>query len=77
MKKLYTVTCEFVYVVVADNEKQAKTVACNTAPEAFRDQSWSEMNWMITEGMHADGWEDDSVPYGGSEYKTVGEYLEG
>jgi hypothetical protein len=76
MSTLFTVTVEFVYVIVAEDMERAERVAHKTAREAFKDQTTDDMHWMITEGMYADGWDERCYPYGDPFEKTVGDYLE-
>ena len=43
MKKLYRVTCEFDYFIVADDESDAYLTAKDEADKAFSDSSWDLM----------------------------------
>lgn len=76
MKKLFTVIAEFQFVIVARDEEHAALIARKTAQEALRDQSPDDVHLMIREGVHADGWDERSYPYGDLFAKTIGEYLE-
>jgi len=76
MSKLYTVTAEFQYVIVAENMEQARRFAYRTAQEAIGDQAPDDIYWIIQEGIHAEGWDERSYPYGDCFERTVGEYLE-
>ena len=75
-KKLYTVTVEVQYVVVAKDKKDAERVAYKTAKSAVGDQAFDDLYFLISEGIHADGWDERATPYGGEAGWTIGDYLE-
>lgn len=75
-KKPFTVTVEFDYVVVATDQEDAMKVAKANAIQAFKDQAYADMLWIIQEGVHAEGWDERAYPYGDCFERTVGEYLE-
>lgn len=63
--KLYTVTVEFDYVVVAESEIDAEKVAQQNIRQALSDISHYDLNYVVTPGATAYGWDGDCIPYGG------------
>jgi hypothetical protein len=72
--KLFTVTVEYEYVVAAEDFNDANDVARDHALEAMKDLSTYELDYRIFQGVAANGWTDDALPYGGEGNKTVGDY---
>lgn len=75
MTKLYTVHVSFDYVVVAEDEKDAWSVAIAEGRDAFSDISIHDCDLDIVEGVHASGWDDQCIPYGGDGNTRTSEYL--
>jgi hypothetical protein len=75
--KLFTVTVEYEYVVAAEDFDDARDVARDYALEAMKDWSTHELDYTIFQGVTANGWTDDCLPYGGDGNKTIGEYKNG
>lgn len=76
-KKIYTVTVEFDYVIVARDQNDALRVAHRTAKEALSDQNFADVYFLVQEGMHAEGWDERAYPYGDPFQYTIGDYLKG
>lgn len=72
--KLYTVTAEFEYVIVADDIADAYSVAEDYVRDALTDISYSDIDYTIVPGAKARGWDDMCIPYGGDGDKRTGEY---
>lgn len=65
MKKLFTASITFDFVVVAEDENHAHQVAMSEMREALSDMDRYDADIDITEGVSANGWDDDCIPYGG------------
>lgn len=72
--KLYTVTVEFDFVVVAEDEDEAREVAQSNVRQALSDISSYDLNYIVEPGVHAYGWDDQCIPYGGDGNTRTGEY---
>jgi len=75
MKKLYTVSVSFQYVIVAEEDSK-DYVALDTAQEAFSDLSCRDIDYHV-EPYANDicGWNDQCIPYGSdADDKTIGEW---
>lgn len=77
MTKLYTVTVTYDYVVLAEDENDADAIARGYAKDALGDMSIFDVNVDVQEGVHAQDWDDDCIPYGGDGNTRTGEYLKG
>lgn len=77
MSKLYTIKITYDYVVVAEDEKSAYHTGLNSAREALLDLDIHDCDIDVTEGVHAYGWYDDCIPYGGDGNTRTGDYLKG
>lgn len=75
MTKLYTVRLSFDYVVVAEDDHDAFSVAIGQGRNALGDMSIHDCDIDVTEGVTAEGWDDMCIPYGGDGNKRTGEYL--
>ena len=75
--KLFTVTVEFDYVVVADSEDEAEHVARKTVKQALSDLDFWDLNYIVEPGVHAYGWDDNCIPYGGDGNTRTKEYKNG
>lgn len=75
-KKPFTVTVEFDFVVVATDQADAMKVAKANAIQAFKDQAYADMLWMINQGVHAEGWDGRAVPYGSLDDRPLSDYME-
>lgn len=75
MTKLFTVRVSFDYVVVAEDDHDAWSVAIAEGRDAMRDISIHDCDIDISEGVTAAGWDDMCIPYGGDGNKRTGEYL--
>lgn len=76
MKKLYTVSVEFDYVVAADDKDHAQEVARDWVMEAMKDLGTYDLDYTINPGVTAYGYTDDCLPYGGDGKLTIGNYGE-
>ena len=76
-KKLYTVRVEYDYVVLADNDLDAEAIGRGYAKDALGDMSIFDVDLFVEEGVSAQGWDDDCIPYGGDGNTRTGEYLNG
>lgn len=74
--KLYTITVSYDYVVLAEDEDDADNVAREYAKDALFDISQYDIDVGIKEGVHADGWDDECIPYNGDGNTRTGEYKE-
>ena len=75
MSKLYTVKVTYDYVVVAEDENDADAIARGYARDALGDMSIYDVDIEVYEGVSAEGWDDECIPYGGDGDKRTGEYL--
>ena len=75
--KLYTVKVDFDFVVVANDETEAQVMARSYAGDAFGDISKYDLDFDVYEGVPADGWDDECIPYGGDGNTRTGEYKNG
>lgn len=73
--KLFTATCEFKFIVVAKDKKDAERVAQRNVNRAYRDQLSDEFFWTAKEGIYVENWDEDDVPYGAQDGKTIGKYM--
>jgi hypothetical protein len=77
MKKLYKVTATFEYAFICEEGREAR-MAPQYAQEAMNDISQRDID-ISTEPYTEnciDGWDEFCRPYGDSEHKTTGEWLE-
>ena len=74
MKKLYTVSVSFDYVVVADDENDAYSVGEEYLRDALYDIGSHDVVMDISEGVTAYRWDDMCIPYGGDGNTRTGEY---
>lgn len=75
--KLFTVKMSFEFVVVADDEKQAKAAAMEKCDEALGMTDYEDLAVEIRPGANAKGWEHPTcVPVNSPEYKSVADYRE-
>jgi hypothetical protein len=75
--KLFTVKMSFEFVVVADDEKQAKAAALANADEALKASDYEDIAVEIRPGADARGWEDPiCIPVNSMEDKSIRDYLE-
>lgn len=79
MKKLYTVTATFQYVIVADDLTDARNVAIETVDEAFSELSPSrDIDYSIKSYDSGDAdYNDACLPftYYDTPEKTIGEWM--
>lgn len=75
MTKLYTVTVHFDYVVVAEDVNDADLVARGYARDAMSDIGQWDIDIDVVEGVSAQGWDGDCIPYGGDGNTRTKEYL--
>ena len=80
MPKLMTVTCEFQYVIVVDDDTEyfdAVIKAEEYARDAFFDLTSSDLDiYCVPYGDHIPrGWDIECIPYGGDGNTRTGEYL--
>ena len=75
--KLYTVKMSFEFVVVADDEKQAKAAAIENSGDALGMTEYEDIAVEIRPGADARGWEDPiCIPVNSMEDKSIRDYLE-
>lgn len=74
-KKLYTIKATYDYVVVADNIHDAYLVGRQYFKDALSDMPSTDVDLAAEQGVHAYGWDDDCIPYGGDGNTRTGEYL--
>jgi hypothetical protein len=74
MSKLFTVTAHFDFVVVAEDIGDAIEVAQQSARDALSDISSFDLDFDVHPGVHANGWDDECIPYGGDGNTRTGEY---
>jgi hypothetical protein len=75
--KLYTVKMSFEFVVVADDEKQAKAAAMENSGDALGMTEYEDIAVEIRPGAYARGWEDPiCIPVNSMEDKSIRDYLE-
>ncbi len=72
--KLYTVRVTYDYVVVAEDEDDAEDVGREHVRDALFDLSARDIDLDVVEGVHAYGWDDQCIPYGGDGNTRTGEY---
>ena len=72
--KLYTASVTVDYVIVAEDLDEAFRKAQDYFPRAMSDVDGTMFVPDVSEGVHADGWDDDCVPYGGDGNTRTGEY---
>lgn len=80
MPKLLTVTAEFEYVIVVEdnaNIVDQYAIAANYAQDAFRDLSTGDMDFHLSSYPETKPylWDDECIPYGGDGNTRSGEYL--
>lgn len=75
MKKLYTVTVSYDYVVVADDIHDAYSVGLGHAKDALGDMDIHDVDMDIVPGAGAYKWDNDCIPYGGDGNKRTSDYL--
>lgn len=74
--KLYTVSVSYDFVVVAKDISEAYQVGQENVRDALSDMSSRDVDLHVVSGVHADGWDDRCIPYGGDGDITIGEYRE-
>lgn len=74
MKRLYTVTVTFDFVVAADSEFKAHLVAERQLKNAVDDISPQYVDVEIGYGVRAEGWDDECIPYGGDGITRIKDY---
>lgn len=82
MKKLFRVTVEFDYVIVAEDDGDSCwQVAEEEVREAFSDLDRHQLSFHVMpfkmEDRNVTGWDEDCIPYGGDGNTRTGEYLKG
>jgi hypothetical protein len=82
MKKLFRVTVEFDYVIVAEDDGDSCwEVAEEEVREAFSDLDQRQLSFHVMpfkmEDRNVTGWDEDCIPYGGDGNTRTGEYLRG
>ena len=65
MNKLYTVRATFDFVVVAESDLEAHRIAPGYIKDALDDISAFDVDIDVSEGVTAEGWDGECVPYGG------------
>ena len=79
-KKLLTVTVEYEFVIVCDDdadEKEQYRIAGEESREAFLDLGHHNLDFFICdyERHKPNGWDDLCIPYGGDGNTRTNEYL--
>jgi len=75
--KLYTVKMSFEFVVVADDEKQAKAAAMENSGDALSMTEYEDISVEVRPGAYAKGWEHPAcIPVNCTEDKSIRDYLE-
>jgi hypothetical protein len=75
--KLYTVKMSFEFVVVADDEKQAKAAAMENSGDALGMAEYEDIAVELRPGANARGWEDPiCIPVNCAEDKSIRDYQE-
>ncbi len=75
--KLYTVKMSFEFVVVADDEKQARAAAFANSDEALKISEHEDIAVEIRPGADAKGWEHPlCIPVNCTEDKSIRDYSE-
>ena len=75
--KLFTVKMSFEFVVVADDEKQAKAEAIGCRGEALGMTEYEDIAVEVRPGANARGWEHPAcIPVNCTEYKSIRDYQE-
>jgi hypothetical protein len=75
--KLFTVKMSFEFVVVADDEKQAKAAAMGCSGEALGMTEYEDIAVEIRPGADAKGWEHPAcIPVNCTEDKSIADYRE-
>ena len=77
MSKLYTIRVSYDYVVVANSEQEAESVGRSYLRDALYDISSYDVDLDVEEGVHAAGWYDECIPYGGDGNTCTSDYLKG
>lgn len=72
--KLFTVTVEFDFVMVANSQADAEAEAFQYVNEAINDLSYHDMFYSAKPGVHAIGWDDDCIPYGAEDESRIRDY---
>jgi hypothetical protein len=72
--KLFTAKVSFDFVVVAEDESHAYVIARDSAREALGDMPFDAADLDVSPGVHASGWDDECIPYGGDGNTRTGEY---
>jgi len=75
MKSLYTVRVSYDYVVAADGVDEAYAIGQSCIKEALYDMPINDVDVDVLEGVHAHGWDNECIPYGGDGNTRTGEYL--
>lgn len=76
MKKLFTVTARFQYVVAAEDIADAVSIAEDVVYEAMRDlpSRADAVQSVFPYRNDAEGWDGECIPYGSDDDKRTHEY---
>jgi hypothetical protein len=74
MTKLYTITVSYDFVVVGEDVEEAYDNGMYYLREALSDMPRDSVGIDVVPGVHADGWDDECIPYGGDGNTRTGEY---
>lgn len=72
--RLYTVRVTFDFVVEADSLTSVASVVEDNVQAAFNDIPRDLLDYTVKPGVHADGWDDECIPYGGDGNTRTGDY---
>lgn len=76
MSELYTVKVSFDFVVVAEDDKDAKKKAAAYSEKALSDTPDIYIKTDIEYGVSAKGWDGLCIPYGGDGVTTTADFKE-
>lgn len=72
--RLYTVRVTFDFVIEADSLTSVASVVEDNVQAAFNDIAQYLLDYTVKPGVHADGWDDECIPYGGDGNTRTGDY---
>ena len=72
--RLYTVRVTFDFVIEADSLTSVASVVEDNVQAAFNDIPSYLLDYTVKSGVHADGWDDECIPYGGDGNTRTGDY---
>lgn len=73
MKKLWHVSVEYEFVVVADDKAKATVIARHAVRDVVGNESAEPLVQELRGSLLPEGWDDKCIPYGGVGDQTIGQ----